>query len=209
MSKLFTQLLKGENTKKRKSAQQDGWTYVGRFLWRFAAVAACVDELFVTLFNIQGVASSMFIGKLDTRTKIALIAAGLKHQGIDIATTKSSIDNLHDVRNVIAHAVFNNDPDGVTFDYVNKQGERKLPNKNEKRKNRARTPSEREPPDMTIAYAEFDLYDAQMSKLAEALEELLASVTPITDADVDVDLASEIEAAIRASDIWLPQRLKN
>jgi hypothetical protein len=78
---------------------------------------------------------------------------------------------------------FRSDHEGITFDYVDRTAKMRLPNKK-----KSKTASEDEFSDTTITYSEFDFYDAQASKLSDALEEILKSVAPITD--VDADLAS-------------------
>jgi hypothetical protein len=193
MSKIVTEFLKGGTSKQWKSVHQKGWSYIGRFMWGFAIVESCIDSIFEELFNLNAAAMLMFVGNLDLRKKLDLVALGLKHQGIDKSTILKSVHELHNVRNVIVHACFNYDHQGITFDYVDRSGEMRLPNKK-----KFRTIWGEEAWDTTITYSEFDLYDAQASKLADALEEIRGSFTPITD--LDADLASDIEATIGTSD---------
>jgi hypothetical protein len=134
---------------------------------------------------------SSFIGagNLDLRKKLEFIRIGLAAQGSDQRETLRKIHSLHDMRNAIVHSSFCEDDDGILFEYVDKFGELRLPN-------RPKSSSDLFP-DTLIKYSEFDRCDAEGYRINKILDQLLSSLTPVTE--VDDDLASRIEEAIKSS----------
>jgi hypothetical protein len=186
--------LSKSSMKARTSSQMRSWSYVGRFMWGFALVEYQVNQLFCQLIGgdqTQGVgyaAGLLLTYTLELRKKLDVIGIILNSREIDESKTLNRIHTLHDLRNVIAHWPFDEELDksGLSCDYINKAGDFNF------RKPGASTK------DNLITYKEFDSYDADASALYEKLEELLESVTPITE--ISDDLQRCIEEAIRSSD---------
>jgi hypothetical protein len=85
----------------------------------------------------------------------------------------------------IAHWPFFGEADGISRDYINKQGHSEFSKPGVEGK------------DNLIKYAELDSYDADMSELYDKLGVLLDSAAPITS--VDEELRAAIEEAIGSS----------
>ena len=167
--------------------QEKGWRYVGRFMCVFASAEGTINELFVQLFNLENFAL-LFLGNIDLRKKLDLIAVGLRDQGVDGSKLVGEMHKFHDIRNAIAHSWFESFEDVVVFDWVNKRGRLVLPSKQKSRSESDFTPSDRE-----IAYSKFDEYDQEMTKLITDLGDIAERIAPITD-------SAAIEKAIREAE---------
>jgi hypothetical protein len=104
---------------------------------------------------------------------VAIVRADLRNDGRNDPRRprdRSQVHELHDLRNVIVHHFFEEEPDDrLSCDYLGKFGETVF-----SKLGTSKT-------DNSITYKEFDQYDAIASELYKKLCELLASTTPITE----------------------------
>ncbi len=161
------------------------WTYVGRFMWRFAEVEWQVNEIFVNVFDLNEGASLMVVGYLDFGKKLQLIDVGLRNQGVDHSDIIKRLRKLADVRNIVAHFPFSESltsKEAVDFTYINRRGEQRMPWQSEES-------------ETVITYAQFDSYDVEACNLLDVLENMhIPAIANITQ-----ELAGEIEDIIASS----------
>jgi hypothetical protein len=170
------------------------WSYIGRFITGFATVEYSINQLFGELFGCNS-ASTMLTYSLDLRKKLEVITIALKSQGIDVRKDIKKVQELHDIRNIIAHWPFCAENDGLFVDYVHKNGSLDLP----PRRKTISNPYGGLPfHNNIIAYSKFDEYDREAAELNKLFEELIFLVKPITDADSNLRIA--LEDAILSSD---------
>jgi hypothetical protein len=164
-------------------SQNKAWSYVGRFITRFARIENTVNQLLVELIGgCQPISLTLglFVAhSFDLRKKLELIDVILKRRGIDESKTFKRVHELHDLRNVIVHNPFEEELDGrLSCDFINKSGHTVF-----------RKPGTSVYDD-SITFAEFDSYDAVASELYKKLRELWESATPITE------VSDELRAAM-------------
>jgi hypothetical protein len=153
--------------------------YAGRYMFAFGQIESRVDKLIARLFNFDRFTWTVLITLLDMRKKIQLIDLARKHRGASEKMPLSSLNRLHDIRNMLAHSRFVPDYGnashangaGIEFDYVSLQSKSNIPN----------FASEGSGFAAFIPYAQFDAYDKEMSELYHTLEELSENVKPITE----------------------------
>jgi hypothetical protein len=182
--------LKTSRNEKREHAK--AWAYIGRFLWGFAIVEQAVDRIFADLFDMSAIAYLLCMGNLDFRRKLEFVKVGLKHQGIKPNKAFAQIHKHHNVRNVIAHRVFATEYDGIEFNYVDPRGKLEHPELETSKGFFG----------VSISFAKFDSYDAQLAHLEEQLENMLDSFVSI--AEINKDLALDLENVIEGSDNVIP-----
>lgn len=126
----FASELGHEETAMISEELECAWTYVGRFMWRFAEVEWQVNEIFVNVFDLNEGASLMVVGYLDFGKKLQLIDVGLRNQGVDHSDIIKRLRKLADVRNIVAHFPFSESltsKEAVDFTYINRRGEQRMP----------------------------------------------------------------------------------
>ena len=163
----------------RAASYEKAWAHVGRFLWAFALVETTINEIFVTLFNLEG-SALIFIGQgsIDFRKKMALIQVGLA-QNKEHNELFKRVHKFISIRNAIAHCAFGPDEDGIELDYVDKEGRVKFPKDIGGRSKDAIDDADVN--ETIISFEQLDTYDPQLAALWDELEKLLARVDPITD----------------------------
>lgn len=171
------------------------WAHVGRFMWGFAQVENGIDVLIGKYFGLNKITWTLIISTLDFRKKLQFLELGCKFQKIDPPVVFSAINELHDIRNMIAHCRFvpdygNNDDkagEGIEFDYFKPGAKSRNP----------KFASEGLFWSALLTYAEFESYDKKMSVLCSKLHDLSASLKPITE--LNADMMRDIEMIIERS----------
>ena len=196
LNKLYAEFPDKERKAGRLKANNQVWTYVGRFMTGFAMVEYQLDQLFGNLLGPGFAASLLLTYTLDLRKRLDLIDVLLKSQGIDESKTIKRVHEFHDIRNLFAHWPFGGGPDGLSCDYINKHGDTNF-----------RKPGAREK-DNLIKYSELESYDADLSELYEKLERITHSAAPISGLSDEMRL--RMEEAINSSDNVLryPSKLR-
>jgi hypothetical protein len=175
------------------------WSYVGRYMWGFGQIETVINIIFWELYGLSGPTSVMISANFDLRKKLDLITIGLKHQRIEQhKEILRRVHKLHDIRNVIAHSSFYDEPlQGVIFDsYFSRSGERRLPHK------------PKGEPDVgddnrVITYAEFDAFDDEAAAIFNYLQnQIEGTLTPITH--LDDSLESEITDVVAGASNVIP-----
>jgi hypothetical protein len=185
LNKLYAEFPDNERKAVHLKANNQVWSYVGRFIMGFARVEYQVNQLCNDLLG-PGPAGLFLTYTLDLRKKTNLIEVVLESQGIDESRTFKRVHKFHDIRNVIAHWPFGQDENGLSCDFIDKHGDTNF-----------LKPGTREK-DNLIKYSELDAYDAELSELYEKLEHLTHSATPITGLSDEMRL--NIEEVISSSD---------
>jgi hypothetical protein len=174
----------------------DSWLYVGRFIWGFGMIESMANTLFSQLFDLRGLLYLLLLANLDLRKKMSMMEVGFKHQGVrDHLPVLGQVHKLADVRNVIAHGSFYDEPDygGIIFDdYVHKTGELRLPHKR-------KSVSDDIDENRLITFAEFDKYDEEAAAIYDYLCNLDGFLIPITD--FPVTLQNEINEVLRSGNV--------
>ena len=204
-------------------SQEKAWRYVGRFMESVANVEASVDEIFAIMFNLDDASMLLILGTLDFRKKVTLVELGFKHLGIDPGKMLSRIHEFYSIRNAIAHSQFDPAPScyllkdgvkvrygaGIDFWYIDQSGRMRVPRTEQARNRKQKEIQKRkslkegsrdvatdyETDICTIAYSEFDEYDAQLRKIMEALLEM--KVSPINKG---IDFIRDIREIVASSD---------
>jgi hypothetical protein len=168
---------KGRKSKGKKPKGKKPWEYIGEFVWNFGTMENYINEIFLTLFDLERV-SFMFIGLIDTRKKVKLIEVGLKTKGDETHNLLlRQMHELADLRNVIAHSCFHPAQDGISIDHISHHG------------------AKRE--DDYISYEEFERLFKRQNGIIEQLADLYNTTTPISS--FSREFAAAIDEIIDAS----------
>ncbi len=149
---------------KRKSKGKKPWEYVGEFIWHFGTIESYINEIFLSLFDLERV-SFMFIGLIDTRKKLQLIKIGFGEKGDgthDLVI--SQLNEMATLRNVIVHSCFHHAQDGINIDHITHHGTRWLSKKGED----------------YISYEDFERIFERQKEIIEQLAKIYDTTTPIS-----------------------------